>query len=130
LLQIVVLINVLPFLLGTLYSFWRTLWFLLAATAINGTVVEISNDELPALVVAYEPSDGTQIRIQSDGSHAYDDVSVGDTIRVLYDPDSPQTARLDLFLELWLGPIIMAGLSGLICGSIYLIARFLKGSPG
>ncbi|MGR8929066.1 MAG: DUF3592 domain-containing protein [Gammaproteobacteria bacterium] len=113
----------LPFLLGTAYLSYRSLWFVVGAERAIGKVVEIKQDELPALVVEYQPVSGKALRIKSDGVESYGAFSLGDSLTVFYDASDPEDARIDLFLELWSGPIAMGALTGLVLLLVVLIAR-------
>jgi hypothetical protein len=76
-------------------------------------------------VVEYHTPQGTSLTIYSDGSAAYDGYHVGDTLTVFYDADDPENARLELFLELWLGTILMGGLTSIILLAAILIGQGL-----
>lgn len=101
----------LPLLLGTGYSSWRSLWFLYGAAAAPGTVVERSDEGAPSVVVAFADAEGRDRRTTSGGSDFYADIAVGDRITVYYDPADPDSARLDLFLELWIVPLLLGSFS-------------------
>jgi hypothetical protein len=114
------------FLAPALITTYQALWFQFAAARIEGVVVEIPEDSLPSLVVEFKVPGQPPLRANSDGSDAYADYRVGDRVGVFYDPEQPEDARLDLFLELWLGPIVMGSLA-LIMGLIMaLIARSFR----
>lgn len=114
-----------PFVLITAYLAYQSVWFKYAAERAQGQVVEIKRDPLPSLVVAYHPAHVDMLRIESDGSDAYGGFQVGDKISVCYDADDPENARLDLFLELWLGTLIMGGLTVIVLLAAVLIGRSL-----
>jgi hypothetical protein len=127
------LLTLSPFLFGTALSTGRAIWFSTWAERAPGTVVEKSEDGLPSLVVAYTPPGGPTLRVQSDGTEAYGAIPLGATITVFYDAADPQHARLDLFLELWLWPMILGGLT-LLVGlplmlAMGLMRRTARGSP-
>lgn len=120
-----------PFVLITAWLAYRTLWFQHAAARADGRVIEVRREGLPQLVIEYRPHDGKALRIESDGSNAYASYRAGDTIRVFYDRAEPERARIDLFLELWLGTLIMSGLSAIVLLLAVLIARgFTAALPG
>ena len=114
---------VFPFAAATAYAVWRTLWFLIAAHASTGIVVEKSTQGVPSVVVAYAVADGRTLRKTSDGSDLYRDTALGNKIRVFYDPANPARARLDLFLELWITPLLLGALFLLVLLCAALIAR-------
>ncbi len=61
---------------------------------------------------------------QSDGSITYRRVSPRDAIIVFYDARHPDKPRLDLFLELWLTPILLALVTGvLVLGMLFVISK-------
>ncbi len=114
-----------PFVLLTGYLAYKSVWFQYVAEQAKGTVIEIKQDGVPSLVVEYHTRQGASLTTQSDGSTAYDGYRVGDTLTVFYDAADPENARLDLFLELWLGTILMGGLTGIILLMAILIGRSL-----
>ncbi|MCK9605563.1 MAG: DUF3592 domain-containing protein [Methylomonas sp.] len=114
-----------PFVLLTGYLAYKSIWFQVAAERTAGRVVEIKQDELPSLVVEYRTPQGNTLFLNSDGSGAYAGYRVGDTLTVFYDAGEPENARLDLFLELWLGTILMGVLTGLVLLAVVLIGRSL-----
>lgn len=122
------LLTLSPFLFGTALSTGRTLWFLTLADRAQGTVVEKSEEGLPSLVVAYTPPGGHTHRIESDGTEGYGAIPLGATITVYYDPAEPQHARLDLFLELWLWPMITGGLTLLVALPMLLTMGLMRRS--
>ncbi|MCQ8102969.1 DUF3592 domain-containing protein [Methylomonas sp. SURF-2] len=114
-----------PFVLITALLCYKSLWFICVAERAQGRVVEVKRDGLPSLVVEYRPAAGGALQIESDGTEAYGDFKVGDTITVYYDAADPEDARLDLFLELWLGAILMGSLTALVLLTAVLIGRSL-----
>ncbi|MBK7261215.1 MAG: DUF3592 domain-containing protein [Rubrivivax sp.] len=103
-----------PFLLGTVLSTSRSLWFVTLADRAQGKVVEKSEGSPTSLVVAYTPLGGQMQQIHSNGSEAYSDLALGATITVFYDPAQPARARLDRFEALWLWPLILGGVTLLV----------------
>jgi hypothetical protein len=75
------------------------------------------------LIVEYTTQKTGSLRIESDGTEAYQVYRIGDTVTVYYDPANPGDARLDLFLELWLGPMVAGGFSIGVFLLIVLIRR-------
>jgi hypothetical protein len=53
----------------------------------------------------------------------------GASVGVLYDPDKPTDARLDTFMQLWLGPLILFALGGVstLVGVVLLLIELLGG---
>jgi len=114
-----------PFVLLTGYLAYKSVWFQYLTEHTEGKVIEIIQDGVPSLVVEYHTPQGTSLTIHSDGSAAYDGYHVGDTLTVFYDADDPENARLDLFLELWLGTILMGGLTSIVLLAAILIGQGL-----
>jgi len=112
-----------PFVLATGYLCYQSAWFVYGAERAIGKVVEIKDEALPSLVIEYRTQDATPLRIESDGSESYAAFEVGDTITVFYDSADPENARPDLFLELWLMPMIVGFVSGIVVLVVVLIAR-------
>ena len=112
-----------PFVLGTGYLCYQSIWFVYGANRAVGKVVEITNDALPSLVIEYRPKNAKTLRVESDGSESYSAFNVGDTLTVFYDPSDPENARPDLFLELWVMPIIMGFVTCIVLLAVVLIAR-------
>jgi hypothetical protein len=78
----------------------------------EGVVAEIVREgDLYAPVVRFRLPQGETVVVKDLGSGA-PDFSAGDTITVLYLPESPQDFRLDTFERLWLVPIIVTGFGG------------------
>ncbi|WAR43389.1 DUF3592 domain-containing protein [Methylomonas rapida] len=117
------MIVVLPFLLLTAVLCFKALWFTYAAERAQGRVVEIKNDRLPSLVVEYRVGQGRILRLESDGAEPYGAFKVGDSLTVFYDATNPENARPDLFLELWLLPMLMGGLTLIVLIPAWLMGR-------
>ena len=103
-----------PFLLVTLWLGWNAFSYRFLAERTEGTVVAVEGSELRSLSVEYRDGDGNTHRIESDGTRGNLRYEPGDTLRVFYRAADPERARLDQFLELWLGTLISAGISALV----------------
>ena len=114
-----------PFVLGTAYLCYQSLWFSYGAERVLGQVVEVKYDVLPSLVVEYRPASGEVLQIESDGTEAYAAFKVGDSLTVYYEAGNPENARIGLFLEIWLGTLIMGGFTGIVLLAAVLIGRGL-----
>jgi hypothetical protein len=99
----------------------RTWYFVRRSVGANGEVVglECSRDEVgSATYQSYAPvftftvADGRTYRVISNISSSPAAFSVGDSVRVLYDPASPEDARIQKFSELW-GAALIGCLVGL-----------------
>ncbi|HKA46103.1 MAG TPA: DUF3592 domain-containing protein [Burkholderiales bacterium] len=116
---IVLTLAALPFLWGAGYMTYRSLWFQHAAARAEGTIVEISGGA-PALTVEFRTTDGQTRRTESGGSDLNKGYAKGDKLTVFYDAQQPADARLDLWVENWLLPLITA-----VPGAIILLAMVL-----
>ena len=125
-LLIALVLMLLPFVSGTLYLCYQSFWFVLGAERAQGEVIEIKNDKLPSLVVEYQPRDGVVYKIESDGAESYQSFKIGDRLTVFYEADDPENARLDLFWEIWIGPIVMSAITGIVILLVVMIARSIK----
>lgn len=118
----------LPFLWGAGYMSYRSLWFQHAAARAEGTVVEVS-DGTPELTVEYRSASGEVLRTETGGSDYYKGIARGDKLTVFYDPQHPKDARVDLWLENWILPLITAVPGILILGTMLLIVTHLRKDP-
>lgn len=131
-LKIALLLVLALFLLPAAYTTYQALWFKFAAAQAEGEVVEpdlvgCRGDKLTSLIVHYQVAGAAPLakplRIESDGTSSYADFKVGDKLRVFYDLQRPESARLDLFFELWLGPIALGALAAIMGLIMALLAR-------
>ncbi len=111
------------FLLPAAYMSYRTLWFQFAAERVEADVVAVSAEEAASLTIAYRIKDGSVLRLESGGSPIYAKFRVGDKLAVFYDPQMPQDARADLFLENWLGILIVGVLGAGLALLAWLVYR-------
>lgn len=63
----------------------------------------------------------TVISSSSSSPPAYD---VGEQVKVLYDPENPTDAKIDSFMGLWFGPVLIIGM-GLVFSLIAVIPAFM-----
>lgn len=118
---IVLTLAALPFLLGAAYTSCRSLWFQYAAERSNGTVVDTTADG--ELTVEYLNAEEKLFSTKSGGSDYYKGYRPGDKLTVFYDSRNPEDARIDLWLEHWIVPLLL-----LFPGSIMLLAMVLISS--
>ena len=118
----------LPFLLGAAYTSYRSLWFKYAAERAEGVVVEVSSGT-PDLKVEYKTRSGEELRTETGGSDFYKGIGQGDKLTVFYDPRNPKDARVDLWLEHWIFPILLAVPGGIIMLAMVLITSQLRKDP-
>ncbi len=112
-----------PFLLGALLLGYQSALYRFDAERAEGQVVEVSSG-VPTLTVEYQTADGQTRRLESAGSDLYSNYVVGDSVRVFYDREQPAKARPDLFVDMWLFPIIL-----LVFGGFFGLFVFLVGFP-
>jgi hypothetical protein len=110
-----------PMLLGATWMTWRSLWFKFGAASTIGTVIEKVGSRGPHLVVQYRDATGEPMRIESAGSDFYQDLSVGDPVRVLHDPANFADARLDHFVELWILPMVLGAFGSVLALSTWFM---------
>ncbi len=95
--------------------------FIRQATTVPGTVVDL----IPVgrgtrgyhVKVAFTTLAGEHITYQPLSSARPAPFAIGDAVTVYYDPQHPQHAKLDWFLNLWFGPLMLAvagGVNGLL----------------
>jgi hypothetical protein len=104
---ITLLLAALPFLWGAGYTTYRSLWFQHKAERVEGTVVEIS-EGTPSLTLEYRTRSGEVYKTESGGSDYYRGYAKGDKLTVFYDARNPEDARIDLWLEHWIVPLLVA----------------------
>src|SRR5262245_33195694 len=118
----------LPFLLGAAYMTYRSLWFHYGAERAEGTIVKIA-EGTPVLTVEFRTQGGQTQRTESAGSDLYDGYAMGDKLTVFYDPRRPEDARLDLWLENWLLPLLTLFPAAIILLAMGLIVRGFRQDP-
>lgn len=122
---LVLLMVSLPCLLGAGYMTYRSLWFTFGVEKARGEIVE-KTGEVPTLTVEYRTGLGQLRKIESAGSDLYKNYMVGDAITVYYERDEPSTARLNLFVEMWLLPVLL----GVFGGFFFLPVLLMGGVSG
>ncbi len=120
--RLVLLAIALPCLLGAAWLLGRALWDRQFAQEAMGTVVAVTGD-VPALVVAFDAGGGVIRQVESAGSDLHKNYRSGDHVRVWFDPAQPQDARLDIFIDNWLFPLIL----GVFGGFFALPLLFMSG---
>lgn len=86
----------------------RTYGFLQTALVADGTVVALEQRRSGTYAPAFEFADahGVRHRVYSETGSNPPAYEVGERVRVLYPAADPRSARLEGFLELWLGPLV------------------------
>lgn len=86
----------------------RTKDFKQSAARTEGVVIDlvITRSGTYAPVFEFDDASGVRHRIVSATASNPPAFEVSERVRVLYQPGHPEGARIDSFLELWLGPLI------------------------
>ncbi|MBL8323527.1 MAG: hypothetical protein JNJ89_01075 [Rubrivivax sp.] len=94
------------FLVPALWATCNGVYYAFFAERAEGTVIDKPAGRLPSLQVAFTPrgtaAAGEPVTVKSGGAAAYGRIALGQKITVLYSPEAPARARLDLFWEVWL----------------------------
>ncbi len=98
---------------GFLYH--RTKSFIDQAERVHGTVVDYevysgSSSTMYYPVVEFVTKDGREIVSTSNTGSNSTGYKTGEEVRVLYDPDNPEKAKIVSFWQLWLGTFIATAL--------------------
>lgn len=105
-------------LVGAFFLFTGTQDFLKTAKTTQGTVVDLissrSSDSVTyAPLIEFNTTDNSRIEFVSSNSSSPPSYSRGESVEVLYQESSPESAKINSFFSLWLGTIIV-GVLGLI----------------
>lgn len=115
-----------PVLLGyAVVSYLRTVRFIRSSTEVAGEVIRLEHSrdrtgnstyESYAPVFSFTAADGKKRTVTSDVWSSPADFSVGESVRVRYDPANPQDARIHSFLQTWGGAVISAAVGAMFFG--------------
>lgn len=111
---------------GAFAIYSSTASFLERSVSAQGTVVELirsrSSDSVSYYpVVEFTAANGRQVEFQSNSGSSPPSYNQGEQVSVLYEPSSPEAAKINGFFSLWGGALIIAGFGsvfGLIGGGI------------
>lgn len=114
------------------YSSWQ---LVSTGRTATGVVVALSESRHEG-DITYSPVveftvNGKTISFESGNSSNPPTHKVGDPVEVIYDPESPQDARIHSFYELWLFPILIIPsmlITMLIINGVFVIS-LLRGKP-
>lgn len=102
-------------------AFWAlgTRDFIASAETANGRVIELvahSGDKgtTYAPKVQFTTKGGGEETFTSSTSSSPPSHREGDVVTVMYDPAHPEDARIDSFMDLWFGPLLVGGVFGVI----------------
>lgn len=118
---------------GILY--YRTKSFIDRAERVQGAVVdyEVSSGSSSTMyypVVEFVTKDGREIVWHSNTGSNSTGFKIGEKVRVLYDRDDPEEAKIVTFWQLWLGTFIAAALGflfGLLGAAFTFAASRFRG---
>lgn len=107
---------------AAVYFALATQSFLATAVTAEGTVLALersrsgdSNSLRPR--VAFTDAEGNRREFVSSVGSSFANFQRGDAVRVFYQPDDPERARIDSFLHLWFLPLLLGGM-GLVFSSL------------
>lgn len=106
----------LALLVGAGFMVHGTRVFLAHAVHAQGTVVDLVSSRASDRSLTYRPevlfrdTQGRDIRFVSASGSNPPGYSRGEKVAVLYLPSDPENARLDGFMGVWFGPVILGGL--------------------
>lgn len=122
-------------LLGALYLYQNTQDFLQDSITTDGTVIDVvRSGSLAALsgnstrkkdsvtyhpVIVFETESGSMIEFKSSTGSNKKNYAKGEMVEVMYQPSSPQQARMSDFFSLWGASAILGGL-----GSVFFMVGF------
>lgn len=106
-------------LVGGIFWGMRTKAFIATAERAQGRVIELvakQDDDGTSYSpkVQFTAKDGATIEFTSSISSRPPSHQEGDVVGVLYQPDAPRNAKIDEFMELWFGPLIVGGVFGVV----------------
>lgn len=119
---------------GALYWVQNTRAYLAQAGSAQGTVVDLvrsssSSSSTYAPVVRFVTAKGEKIEFTSGTGSNPPSYSQGESVEVLYQPGAPRDARINGFVSLWLGPMIVGGIGSIffLIGGGIALASVLQG---
>jgi hypothetical protein len=113
----------------SLVSIVRTKSFLLRSVEVTGEIIRLQRSEdcdrygyTYAPVFSFNAAGGETYTVTSDVSSTLPGFSVGESVRVRYDPTNPEDARIHSLFQTW-GVGIISGAVGVffVCGSCKLL---------
>jgi hypothetical protein len=100
--------------------FVRTSSFIRRSVEVGGEVIRLEHStdkgttsyESYAPVFSFTASNGEKYAVTSEISSSPADLSIGEPVRVIYDPNDPRSARIHTFFQTW-GTVFVSGLIGM-----------------
>ena len=95
--------------------------FVTGAKEARGEVIEFETYDAPGIstwddihyaMIAYRTEDGRDIRFKGPSKDGLVRLNQGDVVHVLYDPNAPQSARVDSFMGLWFATTMLWAVGG------------------
>ena len=129
-LRIIFLTGILE-LLGAIYLYSSTSEFLTKAKAVNGKVIELvalssinNNSMTYSPVFQFTDQSGKTHTIQSASSSNPPSYEVGEEVKIFFNPENPNEAKLNEIFDLWGASIILGivALGSMFLSSIVFIA--------
>lgn len=125
-------VGVVPLLLG-IYIYQQRSLFVAEANSAQGVVVEIflatsnartGGEDIKTYAprVVFFAASNQKVEFRSRASKSDPGYKVGDQVPVLYDPATPEKAKINTFFHLWMLPTIMIAMGGLFSTIAILVA--------
>jgi hypothetical protein len=74
----------------------------------------------------FQDDQGREHKVTSSVGGSKGAFKVGEEVEVLYDPQNPTDARINTFIQMWLGPLVIGGV-GLVFLSLGVAGRYWGG---
>ena len=97
--------------------------FIRSAEEVTGTVIDIVEQGRGVTpLVKFKTSQGEEMRFKPHSSQSPSPYAIGDQVKVYYDATSPAHSKLDSFVSLWFGPMMIA-----IAGAVNALLAIILG---
>lgn len=106
-----------------------SVYFSIGTAETAGTVIEMKGGTQKSPVVEYTV-DGRRFTFHSSISSSPPAYKVGDQVGVLYNPDDPQAAQLNTFLDRWLFPVAFTSVGFVVMAISFAIPLVLAPMTG
>ena len=115
------------FLTAAFILYRHTQSFVHSASRTQGTVTKlVLSGKFYFPVYTFKDARGVKHSVQSLSGSKPAAYKIGDLVGVLYQPDEPDNAEIDTFLDVWIWPLALAGFGALVLlfGFAGLAVRF------